>query len=254
MAPIRAVVFDLFDTLVDLRYEDLPLQEHEGRRVSPTTRELHAALAQRAEADFDAFATALLAVDRELRDARYAEGRELPTEERFAALVARLGLDDDELPAILTAVHMGMLRSTVAVPEHHTDLLASLRRRVRLGLCSNFSHSETAFGILEEAGLHGYLDAVVVSDAVGFRKPRGEIFEAVLRELDVAPEEMLHVGDNLRDDVAGARALGIRTAWVTRRVEDPEQRLKDYEGPPPDVTIRDLAEIPALLSRGEIVA
>lgn len=252
MRPIRAVAFDLFDTLVDLRYEDLPLQEHEGRGIPPTTGELYAALAQRAEVGFDAFAAALLAVDRELRDVRYAEGRELPTEERFAALVERLGLDDDELPAILTAVHMSVLRSTVEVPEHHADLLASLGRRVRLGLCSNFSHSETAFGILEAAGLYGYLDAVVVSDAVGFRKPRSEIFEAVLRELDVAPEEMLHVGDNLHADIGGAYALGIRTAWVTRRVDAPEQRLKDYTGPPPDVTIRDLAEIPALLSRGEM--
>jgi putative hydrolase of the HAD superfamily len=254
MGRIRAVVFDLFDTLVDLHYEDLPAQEHEGRDVPPTTRELHAAVVQRAEVGFDAFVAALLAVDRELRDARYAEGRELPTEERFAALVARLGLEDDELPAILTAVHMGMLRGTVAVPEHHADLLASLGRRVRLGLCSNFSHSETAFGILEAAGLRSHLEAVVISHAVGFRKPRSEIFEAVLRELDAAPEEMLHVGDNLHDDVGGACALGIRTAWVTRRVDDPEQRLQDHTGPPPDITIRDLAEIPALLSRGELGA
>jgi putative hydrolase of the HAD superfamily len=253
MAPIRAVVFDLFDTLVDLRYEDLPLQEHEGRRIPPTTRELHAALAQRADVDFGAFTEALLAVDRELRDTRHAEGRELPTEERFEALMERLGVDDDELPTILTAVHMGMLRSTVEVPEHHADLLASLGRRVRLGLCSNFSHSETAFGILEASGLHVYLDAIAVSDAVGFRKPRSEIFEAVLRELDVTTEEMLHVGDNLRDDVAGACALGIRTAWVTRRVDDPEQQLRNYTGPPPDVTIHDLAEIPALLNRGDML-
>jgi putative hydrolase of the HAD superfamily len=109
-------------------------------------------------------------------------------------------------------------------------------------------------GILEAAGLHGHLEAVVVSDVVGFRKPRSEIFEAVLRELDVAPEEMLHVGDNLHADIAGAYALGIRTAWVTRRVDDPEQRLQDHAGPPPDVTIRDLAEIPALLARGGMCA
>jgi len=252
MAPIRSVVFDLFDTLVDLRYEDLPPQEHEGRRVPPTTGELHAAVCQRAEVDFAAFVDALLAVDRELRDSRYAEGRELPTEERFAALVARLGLDDDELPAILTAVHMGVLRSTVVVPEHHADLLASLSRRVRLGVCSNFSHSETAFGILEAAGMRGYLEAVVISEAVGFRKPRSEIFEAVLQALEVAPQETLHVGDNLQADVAGACRMGIHTAWVTRRVDDPQRRLKENTGPPPDVTIHDLAEIPALLSRGEM--
>lgn len=247
MRPIRAVAFDLFDTLVDLRYEDLPLQEHEGRGLPPTTGELHAALAQRAEVGFDAFVAALLAVDRELRDSRYAEGRELPTEERFAALVERLGLDDDELPAILTAVHMSVLRSTVEVPEHHADLLASLGRRVRLGLCSNFSHSETALGILDEARLTPHFDAIVVSDAFGLRKPRREIFDEVLGLLGVAPEEALHVGDSLRADVAGAATAGIRTAWITRRVRDPEESLRRHEGPAPDYTLADLAELEALL-------
>ena len=91
------------------------------------------------------------------------------------------------------------------------------------------------------------LDALVISDAVGIRKPRSEIFEAVLAELGVAPEETLHVGDSLRADVAGARALGIHTVWITRRVPDLERALGEHEGPPPDHVIADLAEIEALL-------
>jgi FMN phosphatase YigB (HAD superfamily) len=247
--PIRAVVFDLFDTLVDLRYEALPRQEYRGRRIPASTGALHAAVAQRAPVDFGIFAATLLEVDDELWEARYAEGLEVPTEERFTALVERLGLDDGELPAILTAVHMGVLRDTVDVPEHHADLLASLGRRVRVGLCSNFSHSETALGILEEAGLHGHLDAIAISDLVGYRKPRGEIFQAVLGELEVPPEEALHVGDDLGVDIAGAVAFGMRTAWITRRVDDPEQRLRAHDGPLPDFSIRDLAEIPPLVLR-----
>jgi len=43
--------------------------------------------------------------------------------------------------------------------------------------------------------------------------------EAVLAELGVAPAETLHVGDSLSADIGGAAPLGIRTAWITRRIE-----------------------------------
>ena len=244
---IRAVVFDLFDTLVDLHYEDLPRLEHEGRALPATVGALHAAVAERAEVGFPAFLEALAAVDRELREARYAEGLEVPTEERFVRLLEELGVDDGELPAALTAVHMGMLRSTVAVPGHHAGVLAQLGRRMGLGLCSNFSHAETALAILEEAGIHALLDVVAISETVGYRKPRPEIFQAVLEAFDLAPGQVLHVGDSLHADVAGAGALGMRTAWIIRRVGEPERSLQEYPGPPPDFSIRDLAEIPALL-------
>ena len=55
------------------------------------------------------------------------------------------------------------------------------------------------------------------------------------------------MGDSLRADVVGAAGLGIKTAWLTRRVKDPAAALEAYEGPAPDFTIRDLSEIPALL-------
>ncbi len=244
---VRAVVFDLFDTLVDLRFEDLPRHELDGRWLPASTAELHAVVSERAPMELGAFVDTMTSLDKELHAPRYREGREVSTDERFAALVAQLGIDDPELPGVLTSVHMGILRGAVCVPEHHRDLLEELSRSVRIGLCSNFSHSETAIGILEQAGFDAHLDAVVVSDAVGWRKPRGEIFEQVLHELDVTPDEALHVGDSLRADVGGAHALGIRTAWITRRIADPEEALREHEGPAPDHSIRDLTEVSALL-------
>ena len=49
---LRAVVFDLFDTLVDLRFEDLPRMEHEGRRLPASFKRLHAVVAERRPLDF----------------------------------------------------------------------------------------------------------------------------------------------------------------------------------------------------------
>lgn len=245
---IRAVVFDLFDTLVDLQMENVAPILHKGRRVAGTAPALHEAVARvRPELGFDHFSETLRDVDREFRQSRYALGLELPTGERFETLLQRLGVSDAALAEELTQVHMGALRSQVRAIAHHAALLASLRARVPLALCSNFSHTETALRVLHESGLHEHLDVLIISDATGIRKPRPEIFHAVLEALGTAPEETLHVGDNLSADIAGASAVGMRTVWVTRRVHDPEERLRDHDGPAPDHQIADLAELDALL-------
>jgi HAD superfamily hydrolase (TIGR01549 family) len=247
---IRAMVFDLFDTLVDLHFDATDTTEVAGKRVHSFVARLHEALRERAEVDFETFMEAVSEVDRGEGRPRYKEGREFPTLERFASVARLLGLEDPELPEILTTTHMAGIMAGVKVLPHHDALLDRLGRRVKLGLCSNFSHSATARRVIEEAGLEPHLDAVLISDDVGFRKPRREIFQATLDALGVGAEETLHVGDDLRADVGGAAPLGIRTAWVTRRVRDPEAKLGEWEGPAPDWTVPDLAELEGLEELG----
>ncbi len=241
------MVFDLFDTLVDLDFDASDTTEVAGRRVHSFVLRLHQALRGRAEVDFDTFMDAVAEVDRNEGRPRYKEGREFPTLERFESVVRLLGLEDPELPEILTDAHMSGIFECVIVPPHHQKVLEHLGRGAKLGLCSNFSHSGTALRVLEEAGLRPLLEVVAISDAVGFRKPRPEIFQATLDALGVAAEETLHVGDDLRADVGGAAPLGIRTAWITRRVRDPEAKLCEWEGPHPDWTVADLAELEELV-------
>ena len=244
---IRAVVFDLFDTLVDLSMHGLPRIEIGGRSVPSTAGALHEIVAAQSDVDFERFIAALTEVDRAFRETRYAQGLEFPTLERFEAVIDRLGIDAPDLPGVLTEIHMGMIRKQVSVPENHKRVLDDLARRVRLGLCSNFSHSAMALSLLDDCGFRAHLDALVISDAIGIRKPRAEIFEAVLAELGVAPGETLHVGDSLSADVGGAAPLGIRTVWITRRIADRDAALRAHEGPAPDCVIADLSEIEGLL-------
>jgi len=244
---IRAVVFDLFDTLVDLSMNDLPRIEIGGRLVPSTAGALHEVVAAYSGVDLEHFISVLTEVDRALRETRHARGLELPTLERFEVVVDRLEIDAPELPGILTETHMGMIRGQVSIPENHEQILGSLARKVRLGLCSNFSHSAMALGLLDECGFRTHFDALVISDAIGIRKPRAEIFEAVLAELGVAPQEALHVGDSLSADIGGAAPLGIRTVWITRRIADRDAALRAHEGPSPDYVIEELSEIEGLL-------
>ena len=248
--PIRAIIFDLFDTLVDLRWERLPVTEHRGKRVPASITALHERVNRSRVVDLDAFIDTMLQGDRDFAESHYKHDREVSTELRMGELLRRLGIEDGELASELTQIHMGVLRSGVEVLAHHTAVLDGLRRSLPLGLCSNFSHSETALAVLEDAGLRSCLDprALVVSDAFGLRKPRAEIFAEVVSRLGVAAAETLHVGDSLRADVAGAANAGLRTAWVTRRVSDVPGALAAHEGPRPDHVIGDLTELPDLVA------
>ena len=245
--PIRAVVFDLFDTLVDLSMEDLPRVQIRGREYPSTMGALHEAVREAREISFDDFADALIDVDLRHRETHYEKHRELPTRERFRVLCDEIDLPHSDFVERLTSVHMGMVHSCASTPGHHVDVMSDLAQKARLGLCSNFTDSATARRILVESGLADTLHSLVISEDVGVRKPHPEIFEAILGELGVSPQEALHVGDNLSADVVGASRVGIRTVWITRRIKDPAAALDRHEGPEPDWQIHDLSELADLL-------
>ncbi len=96
-----------------------------------------------------------------------------------------------------------------------TDARACLEllraRGVRLALISNWDDRLRA--TLEGLGLASAFDALLISGEEGVEKPDPEIFLRAARRLGIRPERSLMVGDNPKNDVAGARNVG---AFVIR--------------------------------------
>jgi putative hydrolase of the HAD superfamily len=63
---------------------------------------------------------------------------------------------------------------------------------------------------LANEGVANYFDTMIFSEEVGIRKPDSQIFHLAARRLDVEPTEIVHVGDNLKMDVWGAKNAGLR--------------------------------------------
>ena len=83
---------------------------------------------------------------------------------------------------------------------------------MKIGLVSNGQRD-----LVEFAMHHGLeVDAIVGSKSHGKIKPHPSIFVAALEALDVSPAEAAMVGDSYADDIAGARALGIRAIFLDR--------------------------------------
>jgi 2-haloacid dehalogenase len=83
---------------------------------------------------------------------------------------------------------------------------------------------------------------VVVSEAVRAYKPHPLPFQRALAQLGLQPHQVLHVGDSEVDDVGGARAAGLRAAWINRT-----GRSRRPDAPPPDHEFRDLTGLLAVL-------
>jgi putative hydrolase of the HAD superfamily len=96
-----------------------------------------------------------------------------------------------------------------------TSVLTELRvRGLTLAICSNWDWDLTE--AIEAAGLADTVDVVISSAWVGARKPHRRMYDAVLAEVGVVPEEALFVGDTWSCDVEGPRAAGLRPVYVRR--------------------------------------
>jgi putative hydrolase of the HAD superfamily len=87
-------------------------------------------------------------------------------------------------------------------------------RGLKLGVISNWD--ERLRPLLEQIGLAPYFNTVLVSTEIGHHKPEREIFERAVKSLEVSPEQILHVGDSVAEDVAGAAAAGFQSVLLDR--------------------------------------
>jgi HAD superfamily hydrolase (TIGR01549 family) len=94
-------------------------------------------------------------------------------------------------------------------------LLEALRPHVKIGIVTNNILVEQQEK-LRYLGLEAHIDALVVSEEVGIVKPEAGIFRVALERLQCSAEETVMIGDAWQNDIIGARAAGIRAIWLNR--------------------------------------
>ena len=199
MLPIKAIFFDIGDTLV---FDDPPLVTRlaqAARQSGLPLNETHLPAAFRVG---EAYAVG-----------RYVQGIPWDAPDSLRAVVAHiwraLGC-----PPLGDSDWLTFGAAFAAVPftrYAHPDALSLLRELRRsgftVGAISDWEASLPA--LLTELGIASLLDALAVSEIVGVTKPDPRLFREALRQAGVAPETSLHVGDWYELDVVGARAAGM---------------------------------------------
>ncbi len=98
---------------------------------------------------------------------------------------------------------------------------------------------------LERVGIHRHFHHHISARNTGAAKPDPRIFLAAAECLGVAPENILHIGDDVELDVVGARDAGMRAAWINRHRATWPADL----GNAPDLDVPDMTALVEWLER-----
>lgn len=155
----------------------------------------------------------------------FAEQRRRRVRRLFAALKIT-GFDSEAALDEAFQIYLAEYESAWSPYLDAPDFLARLKQQgIKVGVLTNGNH-EQQLAKLRRTGLLSYMDAVCSSEQIGYAKPDPRAFRCLARALDLFPKDLIFIGDNPDQDVAGARNAGIRAAHINRHVT-PAPRLQD---------------------------
>ena len=243
---IKGVTFDWWGTVVEIpAVRDIYDETMREIRVDRAAEALKAAGLPVSRtllcSAYDAQTDLLLRTWNDLRD--------LSVEEQTRAYLGLLGVGEgreDLIRALQDAFGSAIEARLPALYPDIGETLRALRDRgYHTGLISNTGRTGGRFlrPVQDRLGIGGFLDVRIFSDEVGVRKPDRTIFQTALDKLSLAAEEIVHVGDDVVADIAGAKSIGMRAVWFNTGF------WKDAKADRADAEIRGHAELPPLLEK-----
>jgi putative hydrolase of the HAD superfamily len=206
--PIRAVVFDLWDTIVDF--------------VPDESNAHHRRIAERLGVSFERFQEVWY-TEEAMRSRNVG-----PIAPCFTAACRALGVEADVDELIGWRRDLTQRALVPRAGLHET--LAELRdRRVKIGLVSNCT--EDVALVWPDTSFARFFDTAIFSATAGLAKPEPEIYELAAAGLGVEPEECLFVGDGANDELRGAQRVGMTPVLIHRDGQEPYwEDVRDWDG------------------------
>lgn len=240
---IDTIFFDLGFTLINFT-GDFHLAMAESYRVLADSLVRHGC-----KLDPAAFASRFQEVISQYYISRETDLVERPVEGYLKTVLSEFGLrgiSSEVLQASLAA----MYGVTQAYWQLEPDTIPTLDRlrsmNIRLGLITNAANPDDANHLIDQHGLRGYFETILISACERIRKPDARIFHRALERIGSTAAQSGMVGDTLTADIAGAQRVGMKGIWLPRRARgrgiSPAIELVN-----PDLVIETLSELPSHL-------
>jgi putative hydrolase of the HAD superfamily len=207
---IRAVVFDLDDTLINWR-------EAEGQAIDGMARDCLAG----AGVPVERAAAAYRGVMEANWEAYFRDGTWMPIGERLAQLKLRLGLDGQVATVEMMESFTAHVHASLRLLPGAQEAIAAVRASGRRTALLTNGPARVQRPKVAQFKLDAAVDFVGITGELGHWKPSPRAFTAVLDKLEVPPEQAVMVGDSLLFDIKPAKLLGMRTCWVAPGGTDP---------------------------------
>lgn len=160
---------------------------------------------------------------------------------RYRELFETIGVECDPVKA--TAYYESMLAIGHYFMPGAPELLEELYRKYRLYIVSNGT-AKVQEGRIGSSGIAKYMDGIFISQILGANKPDKQFFDICFAEIpDFSLSETVIIGDSLSSDIKGGINAGITTVWFNPKGIENDNDIK------PDYTIKELSEVPGLLSQ-----
>ncbi|KLV04457.1 HAD family hydrolase [Photobacterium aquae] len=159
------------------------------------------------------------------------------------ALLAEQGVDVDSDEACAAQAYFDDQRmAAFTFFPGVAELLRTLRERYKLVVITN-GPTFSQYPKLAAVKMPDWVDHIIVGGDEPEEKPAASIFQKALDLVGAFPEEVLHIGDSLSSDIAGANRMGIKSVWVDASGEGIAG--SDIV---PTYTVRSAAELPLILA------
>lgn len=178
---------------------------------------------------------------------RHKKGRENLKEARREVVrysLEALEVTNENLAMDLADNYTELHNSGIALLPGSKEALEMVKNMgIRMAVITN-GGSEVQREKLERFGITHYFDKIIIDAEVGFSKPDKEIFLYTLKQLELNPEDVWMVGDNLVWDIYGAKQLGIYTVWN----DYSKSGLPENPKVTPDLTVNSIYEMANILT------
>lgn len=125
--------------------------------------------------------------------------------------------------------------------EHAIEIIEWCKQKYKLGIVTNGTNF-IQYGKIDQVGIRSYFDCIIVSEEAGMKKPHARIFQMAAEMLGLSPHECLFIGDHPTNDIEGAGNAGMETIWL-----EGHHVWKEDIGIKPGHTIKHLSELKGLL-------
>ncbi|NDW12433.1 HAD family hydrolase [Bacteroides sp. 214] len=130
--------------------------------------------------------------------------------------------NDDKERLALKLTEAATTSITEGTYAESREVLSKLYGKYQLFIVSNYYGNLKT--VLQEADFLRFIDVLIDSTLVGLRKPDPAIWQLAIDSACVPAEQILVVGDSMKNDIAPAMSLGCQTAWLTKNPDE------DYNG------------------------
>lgn len=213
MMPIRAIGFDLDDTLC--LYMPIAIRARRQAFAELVQPLLGVDIETIDRAYQQAFWQMMDEIKREPWRSRYLKNGESTRTETMRRTLTLLNVAPDGLAERLSARYLALRESQLQLFEETLPVLNALRKRYTLFLITNGPAHEQRRE-LRLLGLEPYFEVIAIEGELGIGKPNPAIFQFVQEQLRLAPEQILFVGNSWEHDAKGALGVGWHAAWLNR--------------------------------------